>query len=250
MREFWYDNQLKRYLIQFMAIFADMRVKIGEYDDGSPKLIPVPIYASSKDRVVAAIKGDNTQNKPIRVPTMSAWITGIELNSEYRTGSNVRRTPYMPTGGLYPNDITVVEQRKPSAYKITCELSVWASNSDQHYQILEQIMMLFNPGISIQTSDDVMDWTRITQVNLTTIGLEETIPSGTDRRLIRSSLIFDMPIWISAPASTHKNIIEQIYIRVGAVSSTSEFTDEIINDFDMNGQPYELIISAGDVDIS
>lgn len=248
--EFYYNEQLKRYLIQFMAIFGGMQVSIGKTGEIEPRTIVVPVYAASKDRVVAAIKSENTQNKPIRLPTMSGWITGIELAPEMRKGTATnRRNTYMPAGGLFPDDISVVEQRMPVPYKITCELSIWASNTDQHNQILEQILMVFNPKLQIQTSDDPFDWTKITQVELISIGLEENLPAGADRRIIRSSLTFEVPIWISVPADVHKRYIRDIYVRIGAVSAAAKSSYDIVAELDSQGIPYELNFSVDDIDI-
>lgn len=248
--EFYYKEQLKRYLIQFMAIFANMQVRVGKTGDIEPRLITVPVYAASKDRVVAAIKGENTQNKPIRLPTMSAWITGIALAPEMRKGTPAhRRNTHMPTGGLFPDDIQVVEQRMPVPYKTTCELSIWASNTDQHHQILEQILMVFNPILQIQTSDEPFDWTKITQVELTGIGLEENLPAGGDRRIIRTTLTFEIPIWISVPVDVHTRYIRDIYIRVGAVSQQAKTSYDIVAELDSQNIPYELNFSLDDIDI-
>lgn len=250
LREFWYDHQLKRYLIQFMAIFADMNVRVGWNEDKEPRLVKVPVYAASKDRVVGAIKGENTQNKPIRLPAMSAAITNFELAPDRRKGVPVsRRQTYMPTGGLFPDDIKVVEQRMPVPYNLTMELSIWASNQDQHYQIIEQIMMLFNPIIQIQTSDDAFDWTQIVSVELTGIRPEENLPAGADRRVIQTSLEFTVPVYISAPANVHDKYIRDIYIRVGAVSTDAETSYDMVGELDAQGIPYELNFSLDDVDI-
>lgn len=249
-REFWYDNQLKRYLIQFCAIFADMNVQVGWNEEKTPRLAKVPIYAASKDRVVAAIKSENTQNKPIRIPALSAAITSIELAPERRKGvPNNRRHTVMPTGGLFPDDIRVVEQRMPVPYTLTMELGVWASNQDQHYQILEQIMMIFNPILQIQTSDEALDWTQITTVELTGIRPEENLPAGADRRLIQTMLEFSIPVYISVPANVHDKYIRDIYIRVGAVSQSAQTSEDIIAELDLQGIPYELNFSLDDVEL-
>jgi hypothetical protein len=249
-REFYYNQQLKRYLVQFMAIFAGMQVRTGWTDDKEPRLIRVPIHGASKDRVVAAIKSENTQNKPIRLPTMSAWLTSLDLAPEMRKGvPSSRRNTYMPNGGLFPDDIQVVEQRMPVPYRATFELTVWASNQDQHHQLLEQILMIFNPILQIQTSDDVFDWTKITQVELIGIQPEEMIPAGVDRRVTRSALTFSVPIWISVPADVHQRYVKDIYVRIGAVSQQMETSQEIIDDLDSQEIPYELQFTLDDVDI-
>lgn len=250
MREYWYDHQMKRILTQFMSIFAGMQVRVGKTGNIDPRLISVPVYSASKDRVVAAIKSENTQNKPIRLPTMSAWMTGINLAPEMRKGiPTQRRNTYMPTGGLFPDDISVVQQRMPVPYKATYELSIWSSNTDQHNQIIEQILMIFNPLLQIQTSDEPFDWTKLTTVELTGISLEENMPAGPDRRIIRTSLTFDVPIWISAPADVHQRYVKDIYIRVGAVSQAANNSYDIVAELDAQGIPYELNFSLDNVDI-
>ena len=250
LREYWYDKQLKRYLVQFMAIFADMQVQVGWNEDKAPRLINVPIYAASKDRVVASIKAENTQNKPIRLPLFHATISGYDLAPDRRKGVPLeRRTAYMPTGGVFPDDINVVNQRMPVPYKLNLELGIIASNKDQEYQIMEQIMMLFNPILQIQRSDDALDWTMITTVELLSIRSDENLPAGTDRRLLSTVMEFEMPVHISAPAEVHQRYIQDIFIRVGAVSQAADTNYEIVAELDAQGIPYELDFSLSDVDL-
>lgn len=249
-RTYYYNQQLKRYIIQFMAIFSEMKVSVGVTNDNAVKYAKIPIMFASKDRVVAHIKGDNTQNKPIRLPTFSVHLTNIVMSPELRKGiHNVRRNTYMPTGGLFPDDINVIEQRMPVPYKAEFELTLWASNQDQHMQMLEQIIMLFNPILQIQLSDDVFDWTRITTVELTNIGLQENVPAGADRRIIQTSLSFVTPIYISVPAKIHDKFVKDIYTRIGIVSSLDMSSYDIIAEIDAQGEPYTLQFTLDDVDL-
>ena len=250
LREFWYDEQLKKYLIQFMAIFADMTVQVGRNEDKAPRLAKVPMYSASKDRVVAAIKAENTQNKLIRFPAFTASITAFDQMPERRKGiPNERRNTIMPTGGLFPDDIKVVQQRMPVPYKLTLELNVYASNKDQQFQIMEQIMMLFNPLLQIQRSDEVTDWTMITTVELMGIRPEENLPAGADRRLLLTTLEFEMPVHISAPADVHDRYVKDIYVRVGAVSQSAVTSFDMVGELDQQGIPYELNFSLDDIDL-
>lgn len=250
LKDFYYAHQLKNYLVQFMAIFADMQVKVGKTGNIDPRQISVPVYSGSKDRVVAAIKGENTQNKPIRLPTISAHLTGLELAPDRRKGvPNSRRKTFMPAGGLFPDDISVVEQRMPVPYNATYELSIWASNQDQHYQILEQILMLFNPILQIQTTDEPFDWTKITTVELQNVGIEENFPAGGERRLLRTTLTFQVPVYLSVPVDVHQRYVKDIYTRIGAVSTAVTNSYDIVAELDAQGIPYELNFTLDDIDI-
>lgn len=238
---YYYDQQIKKYILQFMAIFAELQVEIQKPNSQERNLIPVTVHYGSKDRVVASILADNTQNKAIRVPAMSAYVNSLEVAPELRKGrGSVRKTTYLPQGGIFPQDLTVVEQIMPVPYTATVSLSIMTSNQDQHFQILEQIMMIFDPDLEIETSDGFFDWGRITTVQLVNIGLEENYPPGPDRRLITTTLEFKFPIWISLPADLKKGVIERIKMRISAVSSAAVTNAQIIEEIDSQGQQYHI----------
>jgi len=250
LNAYWYDQQLKRYLLQFMAVFAGMQVEFGATATREAAMVKVPIAAGNKDRIVAAIKAENTQNKPIRLPMMSVYMPRIEPAPARRKGvGQTRRETFMPTGGLFPDDFKVAHQRMPVPYEASFDLHIFTSNTDQKNQILEQILMLFDPFIQIQTSDDVLDWTKITQIELVGIGLEENFPAGTDRRMIITTLNFQVPIWISVPSDVRNDYIKDIFLRIGVVSTASETNEEMLADLDGQGIPYEQIFTLDDIDI-
>ena len=248
---YYYNKQLRSYLLQFMAVFAGMQVQVGKRDDTEPHLIPVYIKNASADRVVADIKSENTQNKPIRLPLLSAQLTNIELAPELRKGvGQQRRQTFMPQGEIFPDGINVVQQRMPVPYRAVFDLGIWASNQDQHYQILEQILMLFDPALQIQTSDEVFDWTKITTLELTGIGLEETIPAGADRRIIQTTLNFSVPIYLSVPVDVHERFVKDIYVRLGVVSQVANSSEDIVAELDAQGIEYDLNFSLDDIDLT
>ena len=242
---YYYDQQLKTYILQFMAIFSNLQVKIGKFGDVEERLIPVPIIYGAQDRVVASILADHTQNKPLRLPTMSAYMRNISLDPSRAHGVGFeRRQVYTPVGGLVPEDTVSVHQRIGMPFKLEMELAIYVSNSDQHFQILEQILPFFEPTITIQKSDSIFDNTRLTSVELTNVNVESPYPIGTDRRIIQSSLVFEMPIWLSTPADVRKDFVQKVFLRIGAVDTTSVTNFEIIADLDDQGIEYDLIQQA------
>jgi len=251
MSTYYYDKQIKKYMTQFMAIFAGMEVSIGKNEDSDEEqLISVPIQYGNKDRVVAWIFGDQTQNKPLRLPMMSAYINGINMSPESRKGvGQTKRQTYLPRQGVFPDDITTVHQYMPIPYKISAELSIYASNSEQHFQILEQILMLFDPIVQIQISDGVFDWTKLTTVELDNINFDQNYPAGQERRMIISTLSFIFPVYISAPANLRNDWIKDIYVRIGAVSTSAETNQEMIDDLDAQGLEYEKWFTLDDINL-
>lgn len=250
LKEYYYDEQLRKYIVQFCAIFMGIQVNVGKRDDVEPHLITVPIKFASSDRVVAAIKEENTQNKLLRLPLFAAQLGNVEMASELRKGvAQTRRNTYMPTGGVFPDDFQVVEQRMPVPYRATFDLTIFASNQDQHYQILEQILALFDPIFQIQLTDEVFDWTKITMVELTGINFDENLPAGGDRRIIQTILSFSVPIHIAIPSRVHQRFVKDIFLRIGAISSDAKNSYDIIADLDSQQILYDHTFSLDDVDL-
>lgn len=245
--EYYYNHAIESFLVQFMTIFSDLKVEIGKKGDREKTLIKVGIHYGYPDRVVAALIAKNTQNVPIRLPTMTAVIRNINLAPELYKGVGVEhRTSYVPVGGVMPEDINVVHRRQPVPYKLDIDLSILASNTNQHYQILEQIMMVFDPTMTIQKSDGVFDWSRLTTVTLTNISIDSNYPIGTDRKLEQSTLTFSVPIYIDIPAVVRNQIVEDIFLRISAVSGDlkNKSSDDIIAELDAQGINYTQFFNA------
>ena len=244
-----YDSQFRDYIIQFMAVFSGLQVSVGENDfEKQSKLIDVPIRYGSMDRVVAAIKSDNTTNKPVRVPTMSAYLSGIQMNPEARKGVGVvERRTFLQAGRSFPEGLQVTEMQQPVPYMAVFSLSIFTSNTDQHYQILEQILTLFNPMIQIQTSDDYQDWKRITTVELLDVGLEEQWPSGTESRVIQTTLTFQVPIYLAPPTLIRRNYIASIKMRID-LAMEGQNVGDIVGDVTRPFPTYTTVVDAAKLD--
>jgi hypothetical protein len=78
--------------------------------------------------------------------------------------------------------------------------------------LLEQVMLLFNPAMEIQSTDNYIDWTSLSYVLLTNIEwTNRSVPTGTEETIDISSLTFELPIWISAPAKVKQlGVIQKI----------------------------------------
>jgi hypothetical protein len=83
-------------------------------------------------------------------------------------------------------------------------------------QLLEQILVLFNPALEIQGTDNYIDWTSLTTCDLQSVKWSSrTVPIGTDNPIDIATLTFTLPIWISSPAKVKKlGVVERIVARV------------------------------------
>jgi hypothetical protein len=227
---YWYEGQLRSYILQFVSIFYGLQVQTGVGECGETELIAVPTVVGNKDRVVAAVMSRNTQNVVTSLPIMAAYMTGIDLAPERRRAPGMLdQRVTLAAGGVFPDDLRTVKRAFPVAYNMQLELSIYASNTQQMHQILEQILVLFNPDIQIQKSDAAFDWTRITSVELTGIQNEENYPSGTERRLVVWTLTFQMPVYIGVPIGVRDDLVRKVIIQIGDLSSMNT------NEVDENG---------------
>ena len=108
-----------------------------------------------------------------------------------------------------------VERLMPTPYTLTMQVDMWTSNTDQKLQLMEQILVLFNPAIELQANTNILDWTSLTVVELTDISWSARgVPQGIDSQIDVGSLTFTMPIWVSPPVKiTQQKLIHQIAAR-------------------------------------
>lgn len=230
INHYFYNSQIRSYMLQFCSIFYGLCVRTGKGSCDEQQLVSVPIVVGHRDRVVSAVMAGNTQNRTFSLPIMSVHLQSITLAPERRrTPGILDQRVTMPVGGVFPDDLTVVKRAMPIPYNTTIELSIYASNMDQMHQILEQILVLFNPDIQIQKSDGPFDWTKLTRVELTDIANEENYPSSTDRRIVQWTLTFEMPIYISVPMGVKDDLVRKIFIRIGDLGSME------VNEVDADG---------------
>jgi hypothetical protein len=212
--KYFYNQQFKKHIIQFMEIFRDVAVRTG-LNNGTVNELKVPIIYGSMDRVTASLMARNTNNLPNRLPMFSAYLNNISMSPELYKGMGVeRKSTHTPVGGVFPNDSRSISQIMPIPYKMSMDLYVYSSNTEQMLQILEQILILFDPQLYIQTSDAPFDGGRLTRVDLTSISNNENFPIGQERRTISYTLSFDIQVYLTIPVKIKDDLIRSIQLRV------------------------------------
>src|SRR6056300_679696 len=217
----FYDGQIRRYTTQMMRILSNFPVK-----DGKGNVKDVPVMYGDLTRQVANIIRENSENKLPSAPRISVYITGLELDkarlldATFVKKSNIRERAFNEETGEYENyqgKNYTVERLMPTPYILRVNADIWASNTDQKLQILEQILVLFNPSLEMQTTDNFIDWTSITVVNLENVQWSNrSVPIGVDSEIDIATLTFSIPIYISPPTKVKKmgvitNIITSMF---------------------------------------
>ena len=247
--DFFYDGQIRRYVTQFMRIFIGFKYEAGNGDQQS-----VPVMYGDLTRQVANIIRENSENKLPTVPRMAAYITGLDIDTTRLTDPtfvskvNIRERDYSVdesgnrqyTGA--PGKNVTVERLMPTPYMMTCKVDIWTSNTDQKLQLLEQIMVLFNPAFEIQTNDNYIDWTSLSVVRMTGMNFSSrSIPAGTESDIDICSIDFEIPIYVSPPAKVKKlgvvrSVIANIFTEDGDIQNLSSlvYNQQVSNDVYVN----------------
>lgn len=217
----FYDGQIRRYLTQIIRLMSNF-----SYKDSDGDIKQVPVLYGELTRQVASIIKENSENKLPSVPRMAVYMTGLEMDrtrtsdSSFVSKVHIRERAFDADGQEYLNTQGrnyTVERLMPSPYNLSVSVDIWTSNTDQKLQIMEQILMLFHPSLEIQTTDNFVDWTSLTVVNLDRIEVtNRSIPMGTESEIDIATLAFSTPIYISPPAKVKRlgvitNIITSIF---------------------------------------
>jgi len=219
--QYFYDGQIRRYITQMVRLLSNFNVS-----DSHDNLTQIPVMYGDLTRQVANIIRDNSENKIPSVPRIAVYVTGLEMDRE-RTGDSsfvnkisVRERAYDSTNEEYLNTQGknyTVERLMPSPYTLRLQADIWASNTEQKLQILEQILVLFNPSFEIQTTDNYLDWTSLSVVNLDNVTFSSrSIPVGVDSEIDVANMQFSTPIYLTPPAKVKRlgvvtNIITSIF---------------------------------------
>ena len=238
--QYWYSAQLRQYRLQFIRAFSNFSVMTGTGVNGTSQLVRVPCQYGDPSRVAANIVRGNSENKILPTPFITCYISSLAMAPERRTDPQLTRSiqvnerKYDGQTGAYTNEIGnryTVERYMPVPYNLTMQVDIWTNNLDIKEQLLEQILVLYNPAIDVQTSTNPLDWTVLTTITMkdNIVWTSRSIPVGTDNPIDVASMSFEIPIWINPPAKVKKqSIIQEIITNIveGSIdSSAMEWND-------------------------
>lgn len=259
-QQHFYSEQIKRFILQVIRALSNFQVQFG---DGT--LYRVPVTYGDSSRQAQAIIARNSENSIASCPLISVYITDLKYDRA-RTQDptfidkvSVRTRSYDPVTDSYLNqqgNAYSIERQMPVPYKLNVKADIWTSNSDQKFQLLEQILVLFNPALEIQSTDNYIDWTSLSYMELTdSTWSSRSIPQGTDDQIDISSVTFEIPIWITAPARVRKmGVIHKVV--AGIFNPAGDLADFVASDDLLLGtrqgitfQNYGIWVNNGEVQL-
>jgi len=237
MAQFFYDNQVRRFLIQFAKIFSNWYVTRGKDPNGNEILVRIPIMYGDSSRQAATIIANNSASNLPSAPLITYYITGIEYNQRWTQDPtfvdklNVRQRAYNQDTQSYETtqgQAFTVERLMPVPYTLRVNVDFWTTNYQQKLEIFEQLATLFNPALEIQSTDNFIDWTSLSAVFQDGITFSSrTIPVGTNNPIDVMTWKFYMPIWISTSSKLKKmGVIQKIIASIYKGSALLDVQDD------------------------
>lgn len=237
MAAFFYDNQIRRFLLQFAKIFSNWYVTKGKDPNGNDILVRVPIMYGDQSRQVATIIANNSASNLPSAPLITYYISGLEYDQR-RTQEpffidkiNVRQRAYNAETESYEQtqgQAFTVERLMPVPYTLRIQVDFWTTNYNQKLELIEQLGTLFNPSLEIQSTDNFVDWTSLTVVYQDGLTFSSrSIPQGTGNPIDVLSWKFYMPIWISTSTKLKKmGVINKIIASIYKGSALQDIQNE------------------------
>jgi hypothetical protein len=237
MADFHYSEQIRRFLIQFGKVFSNWQVTKGVDPAGNKILVRIPVMYGDSSRQAATIIANNTASNLPSAPMISFYVSGLEYdqkrmqNPTYVEKLNVRQRKFDQDTQSYDTtqgQAFTVERLMPVPYILRLTVDLWTTNTNQKYEFIEQLGILFNPSLEIQSTDNYIDWTSLSVVTQEGITYSSrSIPQGTGNPIDILSWKFNIPIWISPPAKLKKmGVIHKIIASIHEGSAI----DDIQND--------------------
>jgi hypothetical protein len=244
-QQFFYDAQIERFLAQFIRMVSGFQVEYGQDRQGNKTLQRVPVYYGDGSRQVAAIFTNNSENAMATVPAMTVYINGLTYDRDrvqeptFIGKMQIRQRTYNESTMEFENsqgNAFTIERLMPVPYTVELKLDIWTSNTKQKLQLVEQLQVLFNPALEIQSTDNYIDWTSLSAVYLDGINWSSrSVPIGTENPIDVVTMTFKLPVWISPPAKVKKlGVIQKIIANIH--DSDGNLSDDAYNDDNLLGR--------------
>lgn len=255
--DYWYDGQVKRYLQQLIRVFSHFQV--AENTSNGVHYNTVPCRYADQSRMVAQILRNNSENVVASAPFIACSIQSLQvardriMEPNFVKTSQVAEREFNTTTGQYEStqgNLYTVQRYMPVPYNLTLQVDIWTTNTDTKLQILEQLMILFNPTIQLQSNNNPLDWTNIFELELTDVQWSSrSIPQGVDESIDVATMSFAIPIWLSPPAKVKKQtIIQQIVTDLHETNDIDSlgFDSDLADFFGQVPDTAEIVTTPGD----
>ena len=212
-KEIYSRSAIRNVSVVFGSVFSNIHVrkykKDGSIDETSSTL--VPIAYSAKEAYSLWIDQsmrtpDSSSEVNIKLPRMSFEMTGLQAVPE--RGMNVNVPIH---GRTIFQDGKVVKSRSPIAYSFEFTLTIWSKNMDDSIQILDQILPMFAPEISVKMKESFhINLVNDVKIVLSSISKGDNYQTILENRLINWDLSFTVYANILPPKTAEMSVVQDV----------------------------------------
>lgn len=237
MSQFFYDNQIRRFLLQFAKVFSNWYVTKGKDPLGNDILQRVPIMYGDSSRQAATIIANNSASNLPTAPLITYYISGLEYDQKrlqepfFVDKMNIRQRAYNSETQEYETtqgQAFTVERLMPAPYTLRVTVDFWTTNYQQKLELIEQLGTVFNPALDIQSTENYIDWTSLTAVWQDGLTFSSrSIPQGTANPIDIMTWKFYMPIWLSTATKLKKfGVIQKVIASIHSGKALADIQDD------------------------
>ena len=241
--KYFYDGQFRRTLKHLIRVFGGFQVQHGVDAEGNPRYKPVPCRYADFSRMAMYIINGGSENVQQYAPMMTISVASLKIaRQDVRApmSQTVVMGENVSTGvNQYEKKLDkqwAVERYNPVPWDLTFNVNIWTTTTQAKLELFEQIASVFNPSIQLQLSENPLDWTSLTNIELMDCEFSSRgMTQGTDTDLDIMTLTFKCQIWLSLPAIVSQpKLIQQIVTNIKTGSDDLDIDlgigDEIVTD--------------------
>ena len=196
-------KQFDKMIGQFSRAFSGFQI-----DNGDGTYERVGVVYGALDRVTAAMmnkRGYFASNR--HLPVMSIVNTGLEINTERKQSNRHIDTI---TQEIQVGLTSSAERIIGTPLTMFMDVSLMCSSKTELYDLLEQILLVFNPRLAVTIDDDKTNADAITEIELVSLSPEINYPLGTDVSTVLCTLSFSFATRLIYPHGVINNLILDI----------------------------------------
>lgn len=225
---YWYYGQLRLLILHTLRLFQNFCVSEGLDENGNNILRRVPCVYMSTDKSVLYMLNNASDTILETCPKMVLAISNVKLNNNLQSGSPYYAYETSITEKKFNPDIGNYEYKEGNSYNITrinplplgveFKLYILTTMQDQKFQLFEQIRSIFSPTLELQTSENPLDWSRLTAITLTGLNWSTKGTTNLDSSTLDSmDMTFEVNTNLDMPSLIQKEkMIEQITHSIGS----------------------------------
>ena len=239
---YWYYGQIRLLILHTLRLFQNFCVSEGIDENGNPILRRVPCVYMSTDKSVVYMLNNATDTVLETCPKMVLSISNVKLNNDKISGSpyyayetSITEKRFDKNSGNYvyePGNSYNITRLNPLPLGIEFRLYILTSMQEQKFQLFEQIRSLFSPTLELQTSENPLDWSRVTAITLTNMNWSSIGTSNLDSTTLDAmDMTFAVDTNLDMPSLVQKErMIEQITNSIGEGNSLEDIMSWSLED--------------------